>query len=63
MSRLSDQEKIAEKLRREHSKLDAQLKDLEGRRWLSSEDEAEVRRLKRLKLAKKDLLRQIHPEA
>ena len=52
-----------EKLRREHGKLDGQLQELECRKFLTAEDEAEVRRLKKLKLAKKDALRQLQPEA
>lgn len=56
MARLSDQEKLVETLRRQHLKLDEQVQELESRRWLSTTDEAQVRRLKRLKLATKDQL-------
>lgn len=54
MPRQSEQEKLIETLRRKHSKLDDQVRELEARKWLSSADETEVRRLKVLKLAAKD---------
>jgi hypothetical protein len=60
---VSGNDKQAERLRREHAKLDAKLQELEGRKWLSSVDEAEVKRLKREKLARKDQLRVLHPDA
>jgi uncharacterized protein YdcH (DUF465 family) len=50
-----------EKLRREHGKLEHQLVELEARRWLSAADEAEIKRLKREKLARKDRMRAIQP--
>lgn len=56
MARLSERERLMETLRRQHLKLDEQVRELEGRRWLSSAEESEVRRLKRLKLAAKDQL-------
>lgn len=43
-----------EKLRGEHRALDEQIIDMERRRWLTPTEEAEVKRLKRLKLYKKD---------
>jgi hypothetical protein len=58
-----DQSKTLERLRREHLKLDEQVQELEGHRWLSPDDEAEMKRLKRLKLAKKDEMRHIRAEA
>ncbi len=58
-----DREKLLETLRRQHAKLDAEVHELDARRWLSSAEEQEVRRLKRLKLATKDRIRQLHPEA
>lgn len=48
---------LLERLRIEHRRLDEQVNQLESQRWLSPEEEAEVKRLKRLKLAKKDQLR------
>lgn len=48
-----------ERLRREHVKLDAKVSELEAQRWLSASEEAEVKRLKRLKLAKKDRMQQL----
>lgn len=48
-----------ERLRREHVKLEAKLSELEAQRWLSASDEAEVKRLKRLKLAKKDRMQEL----
>lgn len=43
-----------EVLRKEHRALDARLSDLQRRVYLSSEEQKEVARLKKLKLAKKD---------
>jgi uncharacterized protein YdcH (DUF465 family) len=43
-----------EKLRKEHRALDEQIMDLERRRYLTPGEEAEVKRLKVLKLHKKD---------
>lgn len=54
-----DDAKELEKLRREHVKLDAKLTVLESQRWLSASEEAEVKRLKRMKLARKDRMRQL----
>lgn len=59
MSRAEGREKLLETLRRQHGKLDRQVVQLEERRWLSTADEAEVRRLKRLKLATKDKMSQL----
>ena len=58
-----DQPKSLERLRHEHRKLDQKVGELEAQRWLSPQDEAEVKRLKRLKLAKKDQLRNLGAEA
>ena len=63
MSQGNDAEKAYEKLRREHEKLDKQVADMEGKRWLSASEESEVKQLKKLKLAKKDQMRQLSPEA
>ncbi len=62
MSRPEDSMKLAETLRRQHSKLDQKVQELETHRWLSPDEEQEVRRLKRLKLAAKDKLRTLRPE-
>jgi uncharacterized protein YdcH (DUF465 family) len=43
-----------DRLRREHRALDEQIIALEGRRFLSPAEEQEIKRLKRLKLHKKD---------
>jgi len=59
MSRLSERDRKVEQLRREHQKLEGQLKTLEAQKWLSPTDEAEVRRLKREKLARKDAIEQL----
>jgi len=42
------------RLKETHKDLDRRLKELESHRWLSAEEEAEVGRLKRAKLAAKD---------
>jgi hypothetical protein len=67
MSRLQSTEsehvREYEKLRREHGKLENQLQELEARRWLSAADEAEIKRLKREKLARKDRMQAIQPGA
>lgn len=49
-----DVEQTIGRLRREHAELDERLHLLERKAWLSTEEEAEVHRLKKLKLAKKD---------
>lgn len=43
-----------DRLRKEHRALDEQIIDMERRRYLSPGEEAEVKRLKVLKLHKKD---------
>jgi len=43
-----------DRLRKEHRVLDEQIDTLEGRRFLTPTEEAEIKRLKRLKLYKKD---------
>lgn len=63
MSQQPEAEKAYEKLRREHAKLDEQLQVLEERRWVSAAEEAEIKRLKKLKLQKKDEMRTLRPEA
>jgi len=53
-----------DRLRQEHRALDEQIMVIERRRWLTPVEEAEVKRLKRLKLHKKDeiaaMARQAH---
>jgi uncharacterized protein YdcH (DUF465 family) len=60
---LEDRSKLLEKLRREHAKLDRKVQELESQRWITPAEEAEVKRLKRLKLQKKDEMRQLTVEA
>jgi len=43
-----------ERLRKEHRALDEQIIVIESRRWLTPAEETEIKRLKRLKLYKKD---------
>jgi uncharacterized protein YdcH (DUF465 family) len=43
-----------ERLRKEHRALDEQIIVIESRRWLTPAEESEIKRLKRLKLYKKD---------
>lgn len=59
MAELEQDSKELERLRREHVKLDAKLDELESHRWLSESEEAEVKRLKRMKLAKKDRMQRL----
>lgn len=47
---------LIEELRKEHHEIDLKVSDLERRAFLTSDEEAEVKRLKRLKLAKKDMI-------
>jgi len=63
MSHPDQREKELESLRRQHGKLDQRVQEFDAKRWLSPEDVAEVRRLKRLKLAAKDKMRTLQPEA
>lgn len=56
MACLDDRDREIGRLQREHTRLDGQLQILEARKWLSATDEAEVRRLKREKLTRKDRL-------
>jgi hypothetical protein len=50
----SDISSLIEELRKEREVLDGQLVEIEKRRYLSVSEEVEVKRLKRLKLVKKD---------
>ncbi len=50
----SDISSLIEELRKEREVLDGQLGEIEKRRHLSVSEEVEVKRLKRLKLVKKD---------
>ncbi len=43
-----------ERLRKEHRQLDDMILDFERRRYLTADEETEMKRLKRLKLHKKD---------
>ena len=63
MSRASLQARELERLKREHARLDEKVQQLEGQRWLSTSDENEMKRLKRMKLAKKDRIRVMSAEA
>lgn len=63
MSRLAERDKLIEKLRREHLKLDTKVSLLEGQKFLTAAEVAEVKRLKKLKLAKKDQLRVLEARA
>ncbi len=63
MLRPDNRLKEIESLRRQHLKLDQQVQQLDNRRWLTSEEEQEVKRLKKLKLATKDRMRHLQPEA
>jgi hypothetical protein len=45
-----------EQLKREHHEIDVQVAALEHRAFLTTEEDAELKRLKRLKLAKKDMI-------
>jgi hypothetical protein len=65
MSRPDDREveNELEALRRQHLKLDQQVQELDGRRFLTEEEDQEVKRLKKLKLATKDKMRHLRPEA
>ena len=62
MSRPDDSQKLAESLRRQHTKLDQRVQEFASRRWLSSNEEQEEKRLKRLKLVMKDRLETLRPE-
>ncbi len=55
----ADVEQMITQLRREHHELDERLHSLERKAWLSTEEEAEVHRLKKLKLAKKDRIQEL----
>ena len=64
MSRLpDDRSKLLETLRREHAKLDRKVQELESNRWISPTEELEVKRLKRLKLKKKDEMQSLERRA
>ena len=63
MSRASLQARELERLKQEHARLDEKVQQLEGQRWLSTSNEKEMKRLKRMKLAKKDRIRVMSAEA
>ncbi|HEV8324902.1 MAG TPA: YdcH family protein [Myxococcota bacterium] len=50
----ADETRTVEKLREEHRMLDQKLAELNGRRFLAPDEEYEMKRLHKLKLAKKD---------
>jgi uncharacterized protein YdcH (DUF465 family) len=52
-------QELVDRLTAEHRLLDAQLRDLEHHRWLSPQEQAEVARLKKLKLRAKDQLHRL----
>jgi hypothetical protein len=52
--RTEDTTQTLAQLRKEHAELDGRLVELERKAWLSTTEEQEVRRLKKLKLLKKD---------
>jgi hypothetical protein len=52
----ADISSLIDELRKEREELDGQLAEIERRRHLSVAEEVEVKRLKKLKLAKKDKL-------
>jgi hypothetical protein len=47
---------LIERLRREHHEIDEQVAELERRPFLTADEDAELKRLKRLKLSKKDMI-------
>ena len=47
---------LIEQLKKEHHEIDLRVNDLERRSFLTADEDAEVKRLKRLKLAKKDMI-------
>jgi uncharacterized protein YdcH (DUF465 family) len=51
-----DEASRIEQLRREHHELDLKVGEIEQRAYLTAEEDAEVKRLKRLKLATKDMI-------
>lgn len=60
MARLpEDRSKQLETLRRAHAKLDQKVQEIESHRWISPAEQAEIKRLKRLKLRKKDEMEQL----
>ena len=50
----SDEVRMVEKLREEHRSLDARVQEMSSRRYLTPTEEYELKRLQKLKLAKKD---------
>jgi hypothetical protein len=47
------------KLRREHSELDRRIQEFDSHPWLSSDDQIERTRLKKMKLAAKDQIERL----
>ncbi len=61
---VADQDVMAnvEQLRREHHELDERVHQLERKAWRSPDEEMELARMKKLKLAKKDRIEMLtHP--
>lgn len=54
LDKIEKQQVELDRLRGEHRDLDEKIRAIEGRRYLTPAEEAEVKRLKRLKLYKKD---------
>jgi len=54
-----DNSTVIEELRKEHALLEMQLNELKKNVYLTAEETAEVSRLKRLKLQKKDLIQRL----
>lgn len=48
-----------QKLEAEHRALDQKIKEMESKPFLTSEEEMEIKRLKKEKLAKKDMMAQL----
>ena len=47
---------LIDRLKAEHHEIDRQVAEIERRPFLTAEEDAELKRLKRLKLAKKDMI-------
>lgn len=47
---------LLDRLRHEHREIDDKVGQFERRPWLTADEDVEVKRLKRLKLAKKDMI-------
>jgi hypothetical protein len=63
VTRTEDAGQTLNQLRKEHAELDGRLVELERKAWLSTAEEQEVRRLKKLKLLKKDQISMLERHA